>query len=169
MFTGASEAQLDSLFGPLVYLAKNEDLVPYSGLTVEGKRRFLRDFWRRMDPTPATRENELQVRYYQRIADANRRFRESGVGQVPGWRTDRGRIFIRRGEPDDVLRMPQSGPDKPWEAWKYTKERVLKYVFLDMTRLGNYSLVYTDDKEERSPMDWNTMLSSDAVAEILRF
>jgi GWxTD domain-containing protein len=144
-------------------------LAPYSGLTVDGKRRFLRQFWAKRDLTPGTWQNELQTRFYARIADANRRFRESGTAQVPGWRTDRGRIFIVHGEPDDVLRRPQSGPDRPWEAWKYTQDRVTKYVFLDLTRLGNYALIFADDKEERSPSDWNTMLSSDAVDEILRF
>ncbi|HUL01977.1 MAG TPA: GWxTD domain-containing protein [Gemmatimonadales bacterium] len=169
MFSQATEATLDSLFGPLVYLSKQEELSPYEGLTVDGKRRFLREFWHRRDPTAGTPENELQTRFYARIADANRRFRESGAAQVPGWRTDRGRVFMQRGDPDDVLRKPQSGPDRPWEAWKYTKERITKFVFLDLTRLGNYSLIYSDDKEERSPMDWTTMLSSDAIAEIQRF
>jgi GWxTD domain-containing protein len=169
MFTEVGEATLDSLYEPLVYLASREELKPYEGLTVEGKRRFLREFWRRRDPTPGTWENELQTAFYARIADANRRFREGGAGAVPGWRTDRGRVFIVHGEPDDVLRRPQSGPDRPWEAWKYTKDRITKFVFLDLTRLGNYSLIFTDDKQERSPFDWTTLLSSEAILEIQRF
>ena len=170
VFSDASEARLDSLFAPLVYIAEHNELPVYSGLTVQGKLRFLREFWRRRDPTPGTPENETEVAFYERIKEADRRFREGGGGAaVPGWRTDRGRVLIRYGEPDDVRREPQSGPDRPWEAWKYSRERNLKFVFLDYTRLGNYSLIYSDDRLERTPQDWSRMLSPDALREISSF
>jgi hypothetical protein len=107
--------------------------------------------------------------FYQRINQANVRFREGGAAQVPGWRTDRGRIFIRYGDPDQVIKRPQTGPDLPWEAWRYTKGRGLKFVFMDMTRLGNFSLLYTNDRTERSMPNWATKLSDDAIQEITRF
>jgi len=68
-----------------------------------------------------------------------------------------------------VRREPQNGPDRPWEAWKYTRGRSLKFVFLDFTRLGNYSLIYSNDKLERTPGDWEGLLSQDAINEILTF
>src|SRR5207237_420858 len=86
-------------------------------------------------------------------------FRMGGAGQGPGWRTDRGRIFIKYGEPDQVTKRPQSGPDLPWEAWKFSRTRGLKFVFMDMTRLGNYSLLYTNDRTETSVPNWATKLS----------
>ncbi len=168
-FGEASEVQLDSLFDPLVYIGHQDELKVYPGLTVEGKRRFLREFWRRRDPTPGTPENSAQVGFYRRIAEANRQFREGGTASVPGWRTDRGRVFIRYGDPDEVRREPQNGPDRPWEAWKYTKGKEFKFVFLDFTRLGNYSLIYSNDKWERSPEDWMRLLSADAISEITTF
>jgi len=168
-FSEATEAQLDSIFAPLTYLGQPGELSVYNGLTVEGKQRFLRDFWRRRDPTPSTPENETEAAFYRRIEEANRRFREGGAAGVPGWRTDRGRVFIRYGEPDDLRREPQTGADRPWEAWKYTKNRALKFVFLDFTRVGNYSLIYSNDRLERSPSDWMHLLSQDAVAEITNF
>jgi len=168
-FSDATEAQLDSMFAPLSYLGQPGELVVYNGLTVEGKQRFLRDFWRRRDPTPGTAENETEAGFYRRIEEANRRFREGGAAGVPGWRTDRGRVFIRYGEPDDLRREPQTGADRPWEAWKYTKNRALKFVFLDFTRLGNYSLIYSNDRLERNPGDWQQLLSPDAVSEIATF
>jgi len=168
-FGDATEAQLDSMFAPLSYLGQPGELNVYSGLTLEGKQRFLRDFWRRRDPTPGSAENETETAFYRRIEEANRRFREGAVAGVPGWRTDRGRVFIRYGEPDDVRREPQTGADRPWEAWKYTKNRELKFVFLDFTRLGNYSLIYSNDKLERNPGDWEHLLSPDAVREIATF
>ena len=168
-FTDAAEAQLDSLFAPLLYLAEQRELTIYPGLTVEGKQRFLREFWRRRDPTPGTAANEAEDGFYRRIAEANQRFREGGAARIPGWRTDRGRVFIRYGDPDDVRREPQTGADRPWEAWKYTKSRELKFVFLDLTRLGNYSLIYSNDRQERNPGDWEQLLSQDAVREIANF
>lgn len=169
VFEQANEAQLDTLYAPLGYLPGSGELRVYQGLTLDGKRRFLRDFWRRRDPSPGTPANEAQAAFYQRIAEANRRFREGGAAEVPGWRTDRGRIFVRYGEPDDVLRRPQTGPDLPWEVWKYSKDRALKFVFLDRTRLGNYALIYTNDRTEPSLPDWSALLSRDAIAEIANF
>ena len=67
------------------------------------------------------------------------------------------------------MKRPSSGPDRPWEAWKYTKARQLKFVFLDLTRLGNYSLIYTNDRLERNPPDWTKLLSAEAVNDIASF
>lgn len=169
LFARLTEPELDTLFAPLFYLASSGELEPYKGLTLEGKRRFLREFWRRHDPTPGTPENEVQAGFYQRIAEANRRFREGGASQIPGWRTDRGRLLILHGEPAEILRRPSTGPTNPWEAWKYTRQRPLKYVFYDQTRLGNYVMIYSDDRKERSYPNWEQLLGPDAVLEIARF
>jgi len=169
LFARLSEAQLDTLFAPLFYLTSGTELNVYGGLTLDGKQRFLRAFWRQRDPEPGTPENEAQIGFYQRIGEANRRFREGGAAQIPGWRTDRGRIFILHGEPDQILRRPSTGPSNPWEAWKYTRPRPVKYVFYDQTRLANYVLLYTDDRKERSFPNWEALLGTDAVQEIERF
>ncbi len=169
VFSQMSEAKLDTLFAPLFYLAPVSELSVYNGLTLEGKRRFLREFWRQRDPTPGTSDNELQQAFYQRLSDANRRFREGGAAEIPGWRTDRGKILILHGEPDDIMRRPSNGPSNPWEAWKYTRPRPVKYVFYDQTRLGNYQLIYTDDRKEKSMPGWEQLVGQDAVGEIARF
>ena len=169
VFAQMSEAKLDTLFAPLFYLAPVSELSVYRGLTLEGKRRFLREFWRQRDPTPGTPDNELQQSFYQRLAEANRRFREGGAAEIPGWRTDRGKILILHGEPDDIMRRPSNGPSNPWEAWKYTRPKPLKYVFYDQTRLGNYQLVYTDDRNEKGMPGWERMVGQDAVNDIARF
>jgi len=168
-FAVLSEAQLDTLFSPLFYLTSGSELSAYNGLTVDGKRRFLRAFWRQRDPDPGTPDNEAQIGFYRRIGEANRRFRETGGSAIPGWRTDRGRIFIVHGEPDEVLRRPSTGPTNPWEAWKYMQPRPVKYAFYDQTRLGTYVLIYTDDRKERSYPNWEQLLGPDAVLEVSRF
>ena len=169
IFTQLSEAQLDTLYGPLVYLMTSDEMGIYSTLTVQGKRDFLRRFWAKRDPTPGTTVNELQVDFYSRIKEANRRFREGGAAEIPGWRTDRGRIFIKYGPPQEVMQRPQAGNTLPYEVWKYTRNRALKYVFLDQTQFGNYALIWTDDRREPSRPNWQSLLGPEAVQDVERF
>ncbi len=169
VFAGMSEARLDTLYLPLVYLMTAEEQGSYPSLTLEGKRRWIRLFWAKRDPTAATPRNEAQEDFYARIAEANRRFREGGSAQIPGWRTDRGRIFIKYGPPDQVLSRPQAGNTRPYEVWKFSRGRALKYVFLDQTLFGNYVLIWTDDRREASRPNWQELLGPEAVIEVERF
>ena len=169
VFAEMGEARLDTLYLPLVYLMTAEEQGSYPSLTLEGKRRWLRLFWEKRDPTAGTPRNEAQEDFYARIAEANRRFREGGSAQIPGWRTDRGRIFIRYGPPDEVLSRPQAGNTRPYEVWKFSRTRGLKYVFLDPTGFGNYVLIWTSDRREPSRPNWQEMLGPEAVIEVERF
>ena len=141
----------------------------YPGLTPEGKRSYLRQFWKKRDPTPGTARNEAEDQFYATVAAANREFREGGAAAVPGWRTDRGRIYIRYGPPDEVLDRGQAGSTRPYVVWKYTARKRQRYVFLDATSLGNYELIWTDDRRESSRPDWQTLLGAAAVDEVQRF
>ena len=169
VFAGMGEARLDTLYLPLVYLMTSEEQGSYPALTPEGKRRWLRLFWEKRDPTAGTPRNEAQEDFYARIAEANRRFREGGSAQIPGWRTDRGRVFIKYGPPDEVLSRPQAGSSRPFEVWKFTRGRALKYAFLDQTLFGNYVLVWTNDRREPSRPNWRELLGAEAVTEVERF
>ena len=169
-FAAATEARLDSLYGPLLYLMQADERGVYPALSVGRKRDYLRRFWGRRDPTPGTPKNEMEDEFYARTAEANRRFREGGGGAapIPGWRTARGRIFIKHGPPDDVLSRPRPGRTLPYEVWKYTKGG-LKYCFVDVTRFGNYALVWTTDPNERSERNWQQLLGREAYEDVMRF
>jgi GWxTD domain-containing protein len=164
-FTGD---QLDSLYRPLVYIQERGERGVYEGLSVEGKRNYLRQFWERRDPTPSTPANEAQENFYALMNRANADFREGGAGDVPGWRTDRGRIFIRYGKPDETLQRPQS-VTRPYEVWKYTRGRPRKFVFLDQTGLGHYVLIFTDERREPSLQNWEQLLGPEGVVDVQRF
>jgi GWxTD domain-containing protein len=168
-FARLTEDQLDTLYRPLVYLMEAGERGIYEGLSVDGKRNYLRQFWARRDPTPGTPVNEAQEEFYRLIAEATRLYREGGAAQVPGWRTDRGRIFVRYGPPDEVLRRPQAGSTRPYEAWKYTRGRLRKFVFLDETGIGNYALIYTNEQREPSRANWAELLGPEAVQDVERF
>lgn len=164
-----TEAQMDTAYEPLVYLMSTEEQGVYSGLSPDGKRKWLRQFWARRDPTPGTSRNEERDRFYAAIAEANRRFREGGASQVPGWRTDRGRIFVKYGVPDETLERRQAGSTNPYDCWKYTRTRALKFVFMDLTGFGNYVLIYTNDQHESGRPNWQDLLGPEALQDVQRF
>lgn len=164
-----TEAQLDTLYAPLIYLMTSDETGIYGSLTLEGKRSFLRRFWSKRDPTSGTPRNEAQESFYARIGEANRRYREGGAAEIPGWRTDRGRVFIKYGPPQEVLQRPQAGNTLPYEVWKFSQGRLLKYVFMDLTQFGNYALIWTDDRREPSRPNWQSLLGPEGVLDVQRF
>src|SRR5262249_24528648 len=79
---------------------------------------FIEQFWLRRDPTPGTSQNEMQEEHYRRIAHANDHF--TSRSGVAGWRTDRGRIYVSSGPPNEIDEHPtgaDGGP--PFEVWRY--------------------------------------------------
>jgi GWxTD domain-containing protein len=168
-FASLDEAALDSLYLPLVYLMTGEEQGIFPSLTLDGKRAYLRRFWASRNPTSNAAGNEAMERFYAYVRAANERFREGGTSRIPGWRTDRGRIFIKYGPPDDVLTRPQSGPTKPYEVWKYTRGRGKKFIFIDLTQFGNYTLIWTDERREPTVPNWRVLLGDEATTDAFRF
>jgi len=169
LFAQLTEDQLDTLYRPLVYLMESGEKGIYEGLSVEGKRNYLRQFWARRDPSPEVPGNPFQEQFYRLIARANRDYREGGAAEVPGWRTDRGRIYVKFGEPDEILRRPQSGSTNPYEAWKYTRGRLRKFVFYDETGIGNYALIWSNEPTEPGRPNWRELLGTEGVEDVERF
>jgi GWxTD domain-containing protein len=169
LFEGASEARLDSLYAPLeLILDAATEAGVYRNLSVEGKRRFLREFWRRRDPTPGTAANEAMVDFYRQVAYANSAFHQARVAAMPGWRTDRGRIYLRHGRPDEMLQRPVASP-RAFEVWRYTRDRGYWYVFLDRNGMGDYTLIATNDRREPGLQNWETTIGPEGADEVKRF
>ncbi len=105
------------------------------GNPAEQRRKFLA-FWKAQDPTPDTEFNEALEEYYRRV---DYTFFNFYTNREYGWRTDRGRIYIRYGKPTDVSReFPANRPTR--EVWIY-KNLNKRFVFSDITNTGNYELV----------------------------
>jgi len=87
--------------------------------TDEERTQFIALFWLRRDPTPGTAQNEFRDEYYRRIALANQKF----TSGIPGWKTDRGRILIMHGEPDEIETHAKGTDARSVnfgvEAWRY--------------------------------------------------
>jgi len=164
-FANLSEVQLDSLYAPLVYLLAPRDQGVYDQLAVEGKRNFLRRFWSSRDSAGGA---GAMPRFYRLVDYANQTFREGGAGQVAGWRTDRGRIFLTNGRWDEILKRPMASPS-PYEAWKYTRGRQRYYIFLDRSGLGAYQLIATNDRHETGLQNWQDQLGTDGVKDVTQF
>lgn len=162
------EPALDQAYQPLIYLMAAGEQGLYSSLSVEGKRAWLRRFWARRDPTPETARNEERERFYLAVDEANRRFEEGGAAAIQGWRTDRGRIYIKHGPPaSSIVRRPATGSALPYEIWFYSRGH-MTYVFVDMTRYGNYALIYTNDARERSWPNWQALLGPEGIKDLER-
>ncbi|MCX6565219.1 MAG: GWxTD domain-containing protein [Candidatus Aminicenantes bacterium] len=137
-----------------------EEVVPYiitppekkifiALLTEEDRGNFMESFWRKRDPNPQTPENEYKIEYYKRIAWANKFLGNAGIA---GWRTDRGRIYILLGPPNEIQRdMTSSSYSSnmfhgPKEVWNYygTPSPYLPYnmefAFVDKLGTGGYVL-----------------------------
>jgi GWxTD domain-containing protein len=73
------------------YIITDEERQAFKRMTTDDeKQQFIEQFWLRRDPTPDSAENEYKEEHYRRIAYANERF----ASGIPGWKTDRGRIYI---------------------------------------------------------------------------
>ena len=121
--------------------------------TDEEREQFVEQFWLRRDPTPDTVENEYKEEHYRRIAYANEHF----ASGIPGWRTDRGRIYIRFGPPDEIDSHPSGGSWErpaaegggttstyPFEQWRYRHLAAIGediiVEFVDTTMSGEYRM-----------------------------
>lgn len=109
----------------VVYIIEARERAAFQSLrTDEEREHFIEQFWLRRDPTPGTPENEFKGEHYRRIAYANNRW---AWHAVPGWKTDRGRIYIMFGPPDEIESHPSGRPagggapatNYPVEGWLY--------------------------------------------------
>jgi GWxTD domain-containing protein len=91
----------------VLYIISPEERDVFDKLTTDEERElFVEQFWRRRDTDPMTGINEFQVEHYRRIQYANERYNAG----IPGWKTDRGRVYIMYGEPHRIEAHPTGGP-----------------------------------------------------------
>jgi GWxTD domain-containing protein len=155
-YASLSESQLDQIFQvvSLVMDKKEKRLFKYSD--TDGKRNVLAAFWERNDPDLETAINEFKTEFYQRVQLANR---EYSTETVEGWKTDRGRVLIQYGHPNNIERAPSALGQKPWESWEYYEiEGGVEFFFVDRTGYGIYQLVHSSARDEVQNYDWRRYL-----------
>ena len=148
----------------VLYIITDEEKQAFKRLkTDEERQSFVESFWQRRDPTPDTEENEYKEEHYRRIAYANDHY----ASGIPGWKTDRGMIYIKYGPADEIDSHPSGGSYErpieegggetstfPFEDWRY---RYIEGVgtnvmieFVDTTMSGEYHISL--DPEEKDAL-----------------
>jgi GWxTD domain-containing protein len=148
----------------VVWIISDEERQAFKQLSNDEERdQFIEAFWQRRDPTPDTEENEFKEEHYQRIAYANEHF----AAGVPGWKTDRGRMYIMYGKPDEIDSHPSGGSYErpieegggetstfPFEDWRYRyiegigQEIIMEFV--DTCMCGEFHM--TMDRSEKDAL-----------------
>ncbi|HET9529889.1 MAG TPA: GWxTD domain-containing protein [Blastocatellia bacterium] len=144
------------------YIITDEERRAFKSLKTDEERdQFIEQFWLRRDPDPDTPENEYKEEYYQRVQYANERF----ASGIPGWKTDRGRIYIMFGKPDQIESHPAGGPYErpsyegggttstyPFEVWWYRYiEGIgsdIEIEFVDPSGSGEYRIARSPDEKD---------------------
>jgi GWxTD domain-containing protein len=124
----------------VAYIITAEERRDYLSLRTDADRdQFIERFWLRRDPTPETAENEFKEEHYRRLAYANEHFASS----ITGWRTDRGRIYIVYGPPDEIT--DHTAESLPRQVWLYHHIEGLgvglEVEFTDPGRTGDFRMV----------------------------
>ena len=155
-FSGLTEGELDSTFEICQYITTGKERKQYKKLDLNGKRIFLKTFWRQRDTDPLTEFNEYKQEYFQRVIAANAQFSSTFKR---GWKTDRGMIYIKNGEPDEIERHPYQMDIKAYEIWYYYSiEGGVQYVFVDMRGMGEMQLVHSTARNEVHDYEWERWL-----------
>ena len=154
----------DWIEGAVRYIAKPAEIKEYKRLDNDRDRAaFVEKFWRNRDPSPSTLANEYRQLFWQRLKEADEKFIDSAV---PGWKTDRGKIYILHGPPDEVREDPNLRTNAGDAAasglirWTYNRPAGMKgldpFVYVPFVRnaSGEYKLSY--DPALSSPFfNWN--------------
>ena len=157
------------------YIITDEERRAFMSLSNDEERdAFIENFWLRRNPNPDSPENEYREEHYRRIAYANEHF----AAGKPGWKTDRGHIYIAYGKPDDIDSHPSGGsyertPEEgggntstfPFEVWHY---RYLEGIgenidieFVDTCQCGDYH--FTIDRSEKDALQQRTRRRPDRI------
>jgi GWxTD domain-containing protein len=150
----------------VVWIITDEERAAFKQLSNDEERdNFIEAFWQRRDPTPDTEENEYKEEHYRRIAYANEHF----AAGIPGWKSDRGRIYIMYGPADEIDAHPSGGSYErpmeegggetstfPFEDWRYRylegigQEIIIEFV--DTCMCGDYHM--TIDRSEKDALKY---------------
>jgi GWxTD domain-containing protein len=146
----------------VVYIITEQERADFAKLTTDEQRdKFIEDFWERRNPNPGSAENPFKEEHYRRLAYVNQHF----AAGIPGWKTDRGRIYIIYGPPDQREQHPGSADPStsatsplrqryPSDIWRYHLingiGRDVFFVFVDKCLCGQYQL-QNDPTKKRPP------------------
>ena len=150
--------ELQNEFKIAKYIATAHEINVYNSLEdILSIRRFLSKFWKNRESNSTTANNEFRKAYLARHAFVQDRystpFRE-------GWKTDRGRVVLIYGKPDEIERFQNTMSTQPYEIWRYYGiEGGVYFVFADMDGMGDIQLLHSTAKQEIKDSNWKQKIS----------
>lgn len=151
-YAGVEEPELDREFEWARYEATDVDKAQYKKLkSVDAKRKYLSEFWHK-------RPLGFKEEYLKRVAHANATF--AVLGRT-GYKTDRGRVYIMYGPPDDYERHPNESDLRPYEIWTFQSiQGGVIFVFVQRTSGGDFELVHSTHRNELHDENWQQYIQT---------
>ncbi len=145
------------------YISSSREVSEMNSLSPEGRKLFLHRFWNRRDPTPATRENEALNEFVKRVKYSDEYFTLKGK---KGRFTDFGRIYIKYGPPDDIVRRTMEMEAYPYVIWHYF-DRDNWFIFMDKDMSGEYYIIYSNVEGGPTEPGWTSLILLEDRSRIL--
>lgn len=148
-----TDADIKEEYESISYIITDAEKKQFEKLSeLDARRKFLYDFWKRRDIDPSTTINEFKEEYMKRVAFAKQTYTSAFK---KGWKTDRGRVYIVYGPPDDIERFPSSYDSEPYEIWNYNSiQNGVVFIFTDRTGQGDYRLAHSNHRNELQDENW---------------
>lgn len=156
-FYGFSDEECDLHIDQVRYIIKDDERKEYVKITeLDSKRKFLIDFWKIRDQIKETEINEYQIEFMNRLKFVNENYH---AFKKKGYLTDRGRVHLLYGKPDNIMRYPFEPNKKPYEIWEYEAiEGGVLFVFIDHSDYGLYELATSTKRGEINDQNWEERL-----------
>lgn len=132
-----SRRALADYIAPMRLIMDSKDWKDLKNAPPEIQNQLLAEFWKKRNPTPEAKTNLLEEEFYWRVSEANNQF---SWGKTEGWETDRGRIYIVHGQPDNVTRRFDQQYGRSLEIWRY-ETPVREFIFYDEHGDGRFILI----------------------------
>ncbi len=152
VFFVMTEEEIDNEFNYIRYLVTPDEISNYEKLNLETKRKLLKNFWESHKTLENSKYENSRDEYLKRVKYADERY---SIGGKKGWRTDRGRILLKYGQPSktDVF----NSEAKKYETWSYDETMGgIQFVFVDISGYGDLRLVHSTSLNEIQDYDWQT-------------
>jgi GWxTD domain-containing protein len=177
-FASLSDVELEATFGGVATFLTEAERNAFEALPPDARRRYLTDFFYSRDPLPETPGNPFLDEYLARLSIVRARYSERvGTEEREPWRTDRGWLYLRLGEPQNRVvnyyptgsgggsAVADGGEEVPYEIWQYQDSGYL-YLFIEDNRFGAWSLLFTTDINIPSRADWYRRIGPEAKADL---
>ncbi len=158
-FAVYTEEECDDIFEKSRYIATSREIEQYKKLdSINTKRDFLYRFWKARDLEPETEKFEFKDKYFAGIEYCNNKY---GTFNKKGYKTDRGRVYLLLGEPDQVDMYPNETNMKPYEIWYYNRiEGGVLFIFGDLTGYNDYELLSSTKRGEIRDDNWQRRITT---------